>query len=473
MKKEKKEEQSKNLVVKDNRLNAITYFKSATQLKIFAKLLVEIRNNPKEVVYSLSIKEILEEISLDGARSENYTYLKRVARKMFHVVDLSSEEEGDFDLNSLFSRIRTRKSFIDFKINPDLKKYVVGVKKNFMAYWREYGYKLASGFSMRIYELLKQYQNHRTLTGFVNISIKDYRKFIKVGKNQYKQYGHLKAKTILVAQKELGDKTDTIFTFEEVKDGRKVVRLIFHIFPNTKILKEKSLKEVNPRLTIEQQEKKKEYLEVMLLFKEKPFFITENEDFENLLNLATKQNLIQEDLENIVFAAKEYIEKTKDVIVMAVLIRAIKEKWKPTVRVKKRKQEDKNYKISSLKSKIYYLEEDKEKIEQKFESHLFDEAKKILKDLSKEEQEKIIKPYKDELDKKVEGSGTMTETLIGMNFSFAEERAIKEIKKEHFEKDRDKLLNEFLQNKNLSFDEIDKEIKSLEKELKTLKKEQA
>ena len=49
----------KGLVVKDNVLNQYTFYKSSVQLKIFAELITKIRNQPQEQIYTLEIKEIL------------------------------------------------------------------------------------------------------------------------------------------------------------------------------------------------------------------------------------------------------------------------------------------------------------------------------------------------------------------------------------------------------------------------------
>lgn len=51
---------------------------------------------------------------------------------------------------------------------------------------------------------------------------------------KYAQYGHFKARVLQTAQKELKQKTDIYFTFEEVKENKKVVAITFQIFENTK-----------------------------------------------------------------------------------------------------------------------------------------------------------------------------------------------------------------------------------------------
>ncbi|MFS0873166.1 hypothetical protein [Paenibacillus xylanilyticus] len=55
---------------------------------------------------------------------------------------------------------------------------------------------------------------------------------LEIDEGKYVRYSHLKNRILLSAQEELEAKTDIKFTFEEVKQGAKVVGIVFHIFPN-------------------------------------------------------------------------------------------------------------------------------------------------------------------------------------------------------------------------------------------------
>ncbi len=223
--------EQENLVVKHNDLNAISYFRSSVQLKIFSTLIVEIRKSPNQKLYNLPIKEFLAEINPDNDSNKNYSHLKEVAKDMFKVIDIPQEK--GFDLRALFININTKdKAFISFEVNPSLKPYILKLNKNFTYYFLENIATLGSGFSIRIYELLKQYQNSKTMEGWVKISIDDIRQFLGIKPNQYKQYYNFKSRVILTAQRELGARTDIKFTFVEEKTKKRVDRLLFKIIPN-------------------------------------------------------------------------------------------------------------------------------------------------------------------------------------------------------------------------------------------------
>ena len=82
-----------------------------------------------------------------------------------------------------------------------------------------------SVYSIRIYELLKQYERIRKR----KLTLEELRYFLGIEKEKYIQYGHLKNKVLLVAQKEINEKTDIQFTFNEIKTGRKVTGFEFDI----------------------------------------------------------------------------------------------------------------------------------------------------------------------------------------------------------------------------------------------------
>jgi hypothetical protein len=79
---------------------------------------------------------------------------------------------------------------------------------------------------MRIYTLLKQYEKLKKR----EIEVDVLRDMLGIGKEQYQQYNDLRRYIILATQKELAAKADIYFEFEEIKYGRRVGAILFHIF---------------------------------------------------------------------------------------------------------------------------------------------------------------------------------------------------------------------------------------------------
>jgi plasmid replication initiation protein len=455
--------QIKDLVVKHNDLNAVNYFKSSVHLKIFSKLITKVRENPDEDIYKLSIKQILKDIE---AHNKDYSKLKNVAKSMFKVIDMPVKQ--GFKLSALFVKIETdERSFIGFKINSDLKPYILNLSKNFTCYFFENISKLNSRFSIRIYELLKQFQNPKTLEGWLKTSVKDLRDFVGIEKYKYKQYNDFKKRVILTAQKELEEKTDLKFIFGEIKEAKKIVAISFEILPNLEKVKEKKLEEINPKIDLAEQEQRKKHFNIILTLKDHPFLIADNEELETLINLCKTKEIEEEDLQNAIFAVKENIESDKiETSIFRQLKSAISQKWKPKINVEKRKMEERDNKISSLKHSILKLENNKKQTIDDFEHHLFNVAKQMFGRLSEEEQKKRKALHIDELKSKIDRGAVKKEIFEKMLDNFAEEYAIKELKKEHFKNENtNKLLDEYLKGKNICFIEEEKKINIKKQEL--------
>jgi C4-type Zn-finger protein len=170
-------------------------------------------------------------------------------------VDINEDAENIFsDTVHVFRRITiSKKGLIIFKIEEDIKPYIFNLTSNFTQYYFENIARLKSSFSIRIYELLKQYEK----IGNIKITVESLRHFLNIDDIKYKLYGDFKRKTILVAQAELKEKTDVYFEFEEKKIGNKVIEINFIIFKNEKgssIIKEEKI--IEQKLTVEQEQLK-------------------------------------------------------------------------------------------------------------------------------------------------------------------------------------------------------------------------
>jgi hypothetical protein len=92
---------------------------------------------------------------------------------------------------------------------------------------------LKSSFSIRIYELLKQYENFKERSFLVE----DLRTMLGIEADEYPKYGNFKQKVLNVAQKEIAEKTDISFEYEETKVGRGVGKIRFFITTQKKAKK--------------------------------------------------------------------------------------------------------------------------------------------------------------------------------------------------------------------------------------------
>jgi plasmid replication initiation protein len=122
--------------------------------------------------------------------------------------------------------------YITLCFAPKLKPYLLELKKNFTSYAIENVLRLKSIYSIRFYELLKQYEK----IGKRKFEVSELKSTLNVSEF-YTRYYDLKKYTILVAQKELKEKCDICFEFEEIKTGRRVTEIVFFIHKNQNSIK--------------------------------------------------------------------------------------------------------------------------------------------------------------------------------------------------------------------------------------------
>ena len=112
-----------------------------------------------------------------------------------------------------------------------LGPYLLQLKNNFTNYKLWNVLYLTSFYSSKLYKLLKQYLplGKRKFT-----TIKELKEKLEIEEGKYEKYSHLKNRVLLAAQRELLEKTDIRFELEEIKNGNKIVGVVFHIYPNNK-----------------------------------------------------------------------------------------------------------------------------------------------------------------------------------------------------------------------------------------------
>jgi len=123
---------------------------------------------------------------------------------------------------------------VELEFSKKLQPYLLKLQKEYTPFKLRNVLRLRSEYSMKMYELLKQYEKlHKR-----ELSYADLRYVLDIPETKYRQYGHFKDKVLKQAQTELKEKTDLCFTYDEIKRGRKVVGFVFHIKKNQLLLKD-------------------------------------------------------------------------------------------------------------------------------------------------------------------------------------------------------------------------------------------
>ena len=244
--------ENKNLSVKkSNYLNQASYKLSVVEQKVIALLAAQIKETDTDFQpYCLNIKKFQ---SLAGNKSMNYTYIEDISKSLQdkEVNVTYTNDSGDkVHLKTRWlasSKYVEGSGVVELRFDPNLKPFLLMLKNRFTMYKLENIIKLTSQFSIRIYELLKQYEN----TGTRIIAVDELRDLIGIDRNKYKLYADFKKRIIAISQKELKEKSDISFEFDEIKEGHSVKKLLFHIKKkqNKSSSKSKSKEIEDPTLT--------------------------------------------------------------------------------------------------------------------------------------------------------------------------------------------------------------------------------
>ena len=240
--------QENYIVTQSNNLIEARHIKplTAREQKIILTMVSMIQPTDKDFMdYRISIREFHEMLGLSGR--EHYTQIKEITKELMSKTIEIPQDDGGWLLANWIASAKYIKGegVIELSFSPHLKPYMLQLKNQFTSYRLSNVLSLKSTYSIRLYELMKKWQH----LGLWECSIEILREKLGATTKTYSLYGNFKNRVLSFAIKEINDKTDLHITFEEIKKGRKVVKINFSIqyFKEKEIrLPEKPSKELQP-----------------------------------------------------------------------------------------------------------------------------------------------------------------------------------------------------------------------------------
>lgn len=213
-----------NIVSKSNTLIEANSRLNLVEQKMLLCLASNIEPSDRDFkTYTFPVKQFYDLLGLSG--TAKYTELSKITKELVSkVIEMRIGEEV-IQVSWLSSAIYNRKrGTIDMRFDPVLKPFLLELSSKFTSYKLSNVVKLNSTYAIRIYELLKQYEDLKERT----ISMENLRYYLDA-LDIYPNYANFKQRVLKPSQKELKQKTDISFEFEEVKQGRKVQKIRFLI----------------------------------------------------------------------------------------------------------------------------------------------------------------------------------------------------------------------------------------------------
>jgi plasmid replication initiation protein len=219
-----------NTVVRHNTLIEGEYNLTLEELRIWAMIVSEIDKNDTnfKATYRIYPREY---IKLSGTKSKSVYADLRSALKRLRDQELRMKIKKNGETGTLVTGFissvfyNDNNSYFDVSFDPQLKPFLIELKNEFTIMNLDTLFMFSSSYSVRIYELLKQYQK----IGTREFKVSELRRILNCT-SVYPSYGDFKRRVIAKAQKDMDQSGDLKFEFSEVKKGRSVHKLVFHIW---------------------------------------------------------------------------------------------------------------------------------------------------------------------------------------------------------------------------------------------------
>ena len=307
----KKELPPSVIVFQHNNLIEARYSLTMQEKKIILWLTSQIQPDDRDFKkHTLTVRDFMELMGLTG--NSNYKELQKITLGLMKKVLIIKEPELKVTtqvswLNS--ARYEEGEGFIRLSFAPEMHPFLLNLKKTFTVISLTDLMQFKSIHAIRIYELLKQYQDigERTLT------IEEIKKCCGVA-DRLKTYPNFEKKILLIAQREINEKSDIHFEFERQKHVRKIVGIKFIISKN------KSYKLRNNPIIKNTEE-----------IKRKPAVVYSLKEFglsTKIINQLLKENTEQV-IQNAIHTVDLQLSRGGVRNSKAMLMTAIKEQWHP------------------------------------------------------------------------------------------------------------------------------------------------
>ncbi len=175
--------------------------------------------------YRISVAEFADFLGVD--KDSAYRECKKITAKLLTRV-LHIKEEGRLLQIGWMSSAEyiDGSGMVNLTFDPLLKPYLLQLKSNFTSCKLTMLLSFKSQYTMRVYTLLKQYEKLKTR----EVEIELLRDTLGIRKDLHVEYSNFKNNVLEYTKKELAEKADLYFEYDEIKYGRRVGAIQFHIF---------------------------------------------------------------------------------------------------------------------------------------------------------------------------------------------------------------------------------------------------
>lgn len=213
------------IVTQSNKLVEARYNLPLGEQRLILTMIARIQPDDEDFKeYRIDVKEFSDFLGID--RNSVYREFHKIQKSIVSRVLVFYEDDGPLVVGWVSSaKYLKNEGAVLLTFDPKLKPYLLQLKGNFTSSKLDMLLSFKSQYTMRLYNLLKQYE----ALSAREIDLKILREMLGI-KEQYDLYSNFKNRILEPVKKELEQKSDIYFEYDEVKYGRSVGAIRFKIF---------------------------------------------------------------------------------------------------------------------------------------------------------------------------------------------------------------------------------------------------
>ncbi|HAN49883.1 MAG TPA: hypothetical protein DCQ08_02585 [Amoebophilaceae bacterium] len=220
------------LIKQHNFLTTARYEMSALEKNIVYMLIAQLDDvDPWGAKYEVSIRTLQEK---KGVRVRRERALSAAKKLISRGITIYHEDQKEFISIAILSSANygqgDKKDYLILEFDRKLFPFLVNLKQRFTIYRLQAALELKSKYSKRMYEMLSQFKD----TGIMRTSLKELKTRlglidVDTGEERYTEFKLFTGKVLDVAQRELAQHTEILFSYTARKTGKKYTDLEFKI----------------------------------------------------------------------------------------------------------------------------------------------------------------------------------------------------------------------------------------------------
>lgn len=222
------------LVVQSNKLVESRYILSVNEQRLVFAVASMIHPDDVDFYsYEIKIRDLAAILNID--LNNAYKNADRITDQLMQRVLVIPEDDGPLKVGWVSScKYNNSKGTISFSFDPHLKPYLLQLKRDFTQSKLSILAQFQSIYSIRIYQLLKQYKK----IGYREFGVQELKEILGIDKGKYSQFKQFRQWVLNQAKKEFEKKNedgfpqcDLTFKLETIREGRKIAKVKFKIIP--------------------------------------------------------------------------------------------------------------------------------------------------------------------------------------------------------------------------------------------------